>query len=244
MALITCQECGREISDRATACPHCGCPISKIEEHAESENEVISEQQDLSGMLSTLTQKAGTELNRLHSIRTIGPVQINEMNRTFRVNGGVPMRKKKSGLGMGLFKGALAISTLGMSVAAEKAIKGSNKTAWFDFSDLLSYELLEDDSLVTSGGVGQALIGGAIGTLANPIVGGLGAIAGGLTGKRTQKKQIESLYIKATVNSLSAPCILIPLIQKPTKTSSKEYQTAFTTAQQILSTFDVITHNK
>jgi hypothetical protein len=27
MALINCRECGREVSDQAPACPHCGCPI-------------------------------------------------------------------------------------------------------------------------------------------------------------------------------------------------------------------------
>ena len=26
MALIVCPECGKEFSDRAAACPHCGCP--------------------------------------------------------------------------------------------------------------------------------------------------------------------------------------------------------------------------
>ena len=29
MALIKCSECGREISDKAAACIHCGCPISE-----------------------------------------------------------------------------------------------------------------------------------------------------------------------------------------------------------------------
>lgn len=28
MALISCPECGKQISDRAPACPNCGCPIS------------------------------------------------------------------------------------------------------------------------------------------------------------------------------------------------------------------------
>ena len=27
MALIKCPECGKEISDKAAACPHCGCPV-------------------------------------------------------------------------------------------------------------------------------------------------------------------------------------------------------------------------
>ena len=29
MALIKCSECGKEISDKATNCPNCGCPIEK-----------------------------------------------------------------------------------------------------------------------------------------------------------------------------------------------------------------------
>ena len=32
MALITCIECGKEFSDRASACPNCGCPITYIKE--------------------------------------------------------------------------------------------------------------------------------------------------------------------------------------------------------------------
>ena len=29
MALIQCKECGKTISDKAAACPHCGAPVSK-----------------------------------------------------------------------------------------------------------------------------------------------------------------------------------------------------------------------
>ena len=35
MALIKCGECGKEISDKATTCIHCGCPIE------EKENKII-----------------------------------------------------------------------------------------------------------------------------------------------------------------------------------------------------------
>ena len=30
MALIKCPECGKEISDKASACPNCGCPVSEM----------------------------------------------------------------------------------------------------------------------------------------------------------------------------------------------------------------------
>ena len=29
MGLITCPDCGKEISDKASACPNCGCPVGK-----------------------------------------------------------------------------------------------------------------------------------------------------------------------------------------------------------------------
>ena len=27
MALLKCYECGQKVSDRASACPHCGAPV-------------------------------------------------------------------------------------------------------------------------------------------------------------------------------------------------------------------------
>lgn len=30
MALINCRECGKEISDSAASCPHCGCPVAQV----------------------------------------------------------------------------------------------------------------------------------------------------------------------------------------------------------------------
>jgi hypothetical protein len=30
MALIKCPECSKEISDKASACPNCGCPLSEM----------------------------------------------------------------------------------------------------------------------------------------------------------------------------------------------------------------------
>ena len=33
MALISCPECGKEISDKAFACPHCGNPMNQQPQH-------------------------------------------------------------------------------------------------------------------------------------------------------------------------------------------------------------------
>lgn len=248
MALIVCTECGKEFSDKAAACPNCGCPIQDIMPNTHDLAADIVEEEG-----NTVTSKAWGAVksgvnsisehqkNAIRCTKQIGPVQIDEMHRMFRINGSVPVNGKKDGAGKSLFKGAMAISTLGMSVAAEKLMGGGKKKVgdktWLNFQDLVNYDLLEDDSLVTSGGVGQALIGGAL-------FGGFGAVAGGITGKRKQKKKIESLIIKVTVNNFGCPCLMIPLITKATKIDSKEYQTAFNAAHQILSALDVITHNQ
>ncbi len=179
--------------------------------------------------------------NAIRATKHVGPVQIDEIHQMFRISGSIPVNGKKDGLGKTALKGMMAVGTMGMSVAAGKLLGGGKQKVgnkeWLDYSDLLNYELLEDDSIVTSGGVGQALVGGAL-------FGGVGAIAGGITGKRVQNKRIESLYIKVTVNNFTCPCIMLPLITKPTKTNSKEYETAFNQAHQILSVLDVIVHNK
>lgn len=271
MALIKCPECEREISDKATACPHCGYPISPaptVDEPIQSEDnnydeliaDLLSQNNNnkiltikkLMHMTGLSMSEAKKEVDTYCSFaqtvspltsrmpvatKKIGPVQIDEHQQKFRISGYIPVNGKKDGLGKTMFKGAMAFSTLGASLMLSGNKQKVGNKEWLEFSDLLSYELLEDDSLITSGGVGQALVGGAL-------FGGFGAIAGGITGTRTQKKKIESLYIKVTVNNFSSPCIMLPLITKSTKTNSKEYQTAFNLAHQILSTFDVITHNK
>ena len=38
MAIISCPECGQQISDRAVSCPNCGCPISATTAVAPQQN--------------------------------------------------------------------------------------------------------------------------------------------------------------------------------------------------------------
>ena len=85
-------------------------------------------------------------------------------------------------------------------------IKGAGKTKvgsndWYHFTDLISYELVENDNIVTSGGVGQALIAGAA-------FGGAGAIAGGIT-KKVKTTSKEYLTALEEANSLLATLDII-----------------------------------
>lgn len=220
MALIKCPECGKEFSDRAESCPNCGCPTETIvQDFSSTEHEEISE-------------------TGFHITKKINCLEIDEASRKFRVPLNSKLNKKNSKM-KGLLKGTLAVYTMGMSVVAEKAINATKPSGSeiYNFSDLISYELLEDDSQLVSGGVGQALVAGAV-------FGGAGAIAGGITGKRKTKKVVESLIVKMTLNDFNNSCLLIPLITKPTKTSSGDYKNAFNEAHQIISALDVITHNK
>lgn len=42
MALIKCEECGAKISDKASACPKCGCPLSAGEETKKSKIRIVA----------------------------------------------------------------------------------------------------------------------------------------------------------------------------------------------------------
>ena len=242
MSLIQCTECGKEFSDKAPACPNCGCPTESILNDIQSstmsdqisKNEYDQEAKhvglgiNIKNVIGSATSSAATKYKENRELakylKKNGIITINDLDRTFQIKGAIASNGKCTSVVGGLLKSAMAISTMGMSIAAGKAL-GTGKTKvgtkdWYNFDDLVSYELLEDDSIVTSGGVGQALIGGAL-------FGGVGAIAGGITGKRIQKKRVESLYIKVTLNTFDHPCLLIPLITKPLKKNTKEYQNAF-----------------
>ena len=54
MALILCPECGKQFSDKAAACPSCGCPTSAIIGTAVSQSSSAAEAQMLSLVDQTL----------------------------------------------------------------------------------------------------------------------------------------------------------------------------------------------
>lgn len=102
----------------------------------------------------------------------------------------------------------------------------------YNYADILSFELIEDGNSVSKGGIGRAIVGGAL-------FGGIGAIVGGTTGHK-QKQTCSRLQIKITLNSMNSPVEYITLINTEIKKSSYTYKSSFNIAQQILSVLQII----
>lgn len=193
--------------------------------------------------MTNIISQDSSEVVEFTATSKVGYLEIDSKNKMFRIiNASADAFKKKKSFGSKLGKGSLALMTGGLSLAVEGAVKLTKnqlkkEDGIYEFKDLLTFELLEDNSQVASGGLGRALAGGFL-------FGGVGAIAGGVTSNRKTKKVVESMIIKINVNDIDNPLIMIPLITKSTKTKSKEYEQAFNMAQRLLTTLNTIANNK
>ena len=105
----------------------------------------------------------------------------------------------------------------------------------FKYEDILSYELLEDGESITKGGLGEALVGGAL-------FGGAGAIVGGITGKKKTKKEINEFRIKIITRNEFYPEVYINfLIAGSIKSGSMTYKGYKDAAQKIITELTLIT---
>lgn len=100
------------------------------------------------------------------------------------------------------------------------------------YSDIVNYELIEDGNSISKGGVGRALVGGAL-------FGGVGAIVGGVTGHK-HKSTCTKLQIRITLNDFNSPVEYITLINSETKKSSLIYSSAYDIAKKIISMLEII----
>lgn len=64
----------------------------------------------------------------------------------------------------------------------------------FSYNDIIDFELLQNGKTITSGGVGSAVVGGAL-------FGGVGAIVGSNIGKKKIQQEISEYRIKVILNS-------------------------------------------
>lgn len=106
-----------------------------------------------------------------------------------------------------------------------------DKSYVFKYQDLVDFEVLEDGTSITKGGLGKALVGGAIFGLA-------GAIAGG-SSKKT-KQICNKLQVKITTRNIDRPIVYIDLINTEFKKDGLVYKQASKSVQEILSKFQLI----
>lgn len=112
-------------------------------------------------------------------------------------------------------------------------MKNGSKPRIYNYEDILSFELLEDGEMITSGGLGSAALGGIV-------FGGTGAIVGAITGKKKSRPVCTSLSLKITINDQQNPVERIDFISSPTKKNGFEYKFALENAQKCSSMLEII----
>lgn len=168
-------------------------------------------------------------------VKNIGQVAIDHANRFFLVRNATgymrPAPRKVSKARIGA-----AVMTGGLSEVAVAVVKSSTKASdkIFSFDELVGYELLEDDSVVSAGTT--ATVASARSSLFGTRA--YGASASAQVGM--QKKVVEHLVLRIDTNDVEYPCVMITYISRPTVVSSNNYRFAFSQAQQTMSALGAI----
>lgn len=91
MALIKCPECGKDVSDMADVCIHCGYPIQKRLRQTETTCKIGNIEYDLSGALSLMKNKEKVSAVRLvREITGVGLKEAKDICDTIEATGMVP----------------------------------------------------------------------------------------------------------------------------------------------------------
>lgn len=99
--------------------------------------------------------------------------------------------------------------------------------------EIQTYEIVENGQSISSGGIGSAVIGGMA-------FGGVGAITGAITGKKTQNKKVTTFRVKLNTNNIDKPVRYINLISGPTKSNSLTYKNAVSDADTIIASLNIL----
>lgn len=110
-----------------------------------------------------------------------------------------------------------------------KRFKITGDKEWYSFSNLVNYELYENNSVMQKGGVGRAVVGGVL-------FGGVGAIVGAQT--RKSQNIVDSLYIRLTLKSTGMRKIVF--INTKTDRDGIFYSMERKNADKVISELDLI----
>ncbi|WP_416323112.1 SHOCT domain-containing protein [[Clostridium] innocuum] len=97
----------------------------------------------------------------------------------------------------------------------------------YSYFQIIDYEILEDGESIAKGGLGRAIAGGIL-------LGGVGAVVGGVTGGKKTKGICKSLQIRIGLKEAVDENIYIKLITSETKTKSFLYKGNISIANDII----------
>ena len=179
MALISCPECKKQVSDKARSCPHCGCPIEEIKEETvevtveePKETHTTSNEQVLV-CPSTFPENLmiGTMLSAAIDTHIVGLYNQQENTETTLESGKVDVWLHTHGI---------SISESGL---------GNFNSINIHNSQIISIKKTSSAEIVQANKVvGRAVVGGLI-------MGPIGAIVGGMSGIGAKDKVKVTQYM-------------------------------------------------
>lgn len=107
----------------------------------------------------------------------------------------------------------------------------------FEHKDILSSELFEDGEILTKTVRSSQVIGTAVGGV---LLGGVGAVIGGLSGKKVEKGKIKRIELRLVVNDPANPVHDICFLHNEIKRDGTIYKTVSDKARQWQARLDVL----
>ncbi|WP_455716446.1 SHOCT domain-containing protein [Anaerosporobacter sp.] len=112
-------------------------------------------------------------------------------------------------------------------------VKKPENPTLYDYSEIIDYELTEDGDSIRKGGLGRAAAGALL-------FGGVGAVVGGVTGKKKTKTEIKSMKIRISLSNKYKNQIILEFIPFGTsvKSGSMTYNLYKQEANRVISFLD------
>jgi DNA-directed RNA polymerase subunit RPC12/RpoP len=196
MALINCFECGKEISDKAASCPHCGAPLEKIVINSKQDSDSSENLELLTFPNLPLDLGIGKQITNWAFDACFEGFYDGRENTNSKIPSG---------------KVSVLLHTHGIQIMSGLNFYSIHNTQIISLKKTTQEELAQIDKSV----IGRAVVGGLI-------LGPLGAIVGGMSGIGNKEKFINKHYFIINywdIETQSAQTILISS-QEDTKIAS------------------------
>lgn len=108
----------------------------------------------------------------------------------------------------------------------------NEKTTTYKFTDLVEYEIMEDNNSLIKGKIGSTIASGLL-------FGGLAALAAS-SGPRNSVSMCKNITLRIVVNNMESPIITIPILNVQTKKNSPLYKKYKNFVMEIAAIFAII----